>query len=221
MSLLSNIIGGLKRAFEPPAVIGLDVPYSSKEEAKRLGAKWDAQRGVWFVLGNQNLAPFEKWIPGSPAYRRIELAVPFEEKDQARQLGASWDSQHRKWYVPAGIHPKPFARWFIDDRGSEPKVDEYFGKPRPEGKLADDLGISGPIDPDRLHDIIKGIDDRATTSSRYYLRREDGGMGMGLQIDDLDEAKEMAAQAMADDSYVELIDNETGKTWRGADILQL
>jgi len=89
MSLLSNIIGGLKRAFEPPAVIGLDVPYSSKEEAKRLGAKWDAQRGVWFVLGNQNLAPFEKWIPGSPAYRRIDAPATPAQKAVLGRLAAA------------------------------------------------------------------------------------------------------------------------------------
>ena len=43
--------------------IYLRVPYVEKDEAKRLGAKWDIARRTWFVENAENLAPFLKWMP--------------------------------------------------------------------------------------------------------------------------------------------------------------
>jgi hypothetical protein len=45
--------------------IDLDVPYHEKDLAKQLGACWDAQRKVWYVIDCDDLAPFEKWLPRS------------------------------------------------------------------------------------------------------------------------------------------------------------
>jgi hypothetical protein len=41
----------------------LQVPYSQKDEARRLGARWDAARRVWFVENVENLGRFLRWIP--------------------------------------------------------------------------------------------------------------------------------------------------------------
>lgn len=41
----------------------LNVPYSEKDQAKALGAKWDYDRGLWFVPINVMLEPFQKWLP--------------------------------------------------------------------------------------------------------------------------------------------------------------
>jgi hypothetical protein len=41
----------------------LEVPFSQKDEARRLGARWDAARRVWFVENVENLNPFLRWIP--------------------------------------------------------------------------------------------------------------------------------------------------------------
>lgn len=49
----------------------LNVPYSEKEEAKRLGAKWDIARKKWFVENVNNLTPFLKWMDE-------HLTQPFE-----------------------------------------------------------------------------------------------------------------------------------------------
>ena len=41
----------------------LKVPFAEKEEAKKLGAKWDATRKIWYVEDKADMAPFSKWAP--------------------------------------------------------------------------------------------------------------------------------------------------------------
>lgn len=43
--------------------VDLKVPYKQKEEAKRLGARWDSARQVWYVENKEDLSPFLKWMP--------------------------------------------------------------------------------------------------------------------------------------------------------------
>ena len=43
--------------------VELDCPYAEKDEAKRLGAQWDAERRVWWVPPGVELAPFARWLP--------------------------------------------------------------------------------------------------------------------------------------------------------------
>lgn len=42
----------------------LAVPYREKEEAKKLGARWDKDNKLWYVPEGKDLAPFEKWRGG-------------------------------------------------------------------------------------------------------------------------------------------------------------
>jgi hypothetical protein len=41
----------------------LAVPFDEKDEAKRLGARWDAVKKVWYVPDGIDPAPFEQWVP--------------------------------------------------------------------------------------------------------------------------------------------------------------
>lgn len=41
----------------------LNVPFHEKDDAKRLGARWDAARKTWFLPDGTNTAPFTKWLP--------------------------------------------------------------------------------------------------------------------------------------------------------------
>lgn len=45
--------------------LNLKVPFAEKDEAKKLGARWDAGRKVWFVEDKEDLAPFSRWLPVS------------------------------------------------------------------------------------------------------------------------------------------------------------
>ncbi|MDL2355245.1 MAG: DUF5710 domain-containing protein [Pseudomonadota bacterium] len=43
----------------------LKVPYAEKDEAKALGARWNAQRKAWYVPDGTAASPFERWLaPG-------------------------------------------------------------------------------------------------------------------------------------------------------------
>ena len=44
----------------------LNVPFEEKEDAKRLGAKWDAARKTWFLPDGTESALFTKWLPQQP-----------------------------------------------------------------------------------------------------------------------------------------------------------
>jgi len=43
--------------------INLNVPYAEKDEAKKLGARWDAANKTWYISKKLNLQLFEKWLP--------------------------------------------------------------------------------------------------------------------------------------------------------------
>lgn len=47
--------------------IALKVPFNEKDQAKALGARWNAELKQWYVPQGMNAAPFEKWFTHSPA----------------------------------------------------------------------------------------------------------------------------------------------------------
>ena len=53
-----------------PAVKYLHVPYREKDEAKALGARWDAARRMWYAPRGSDLARFRRWaFPRRPRCR--------------------------------------------------------------------------------------------------------------------------------------------------------
>jgi hypothetical protein len=43
--------------------INLVTPFAEKDDAKKLGAKWDSQRKCWYIVDVADLTPFMRWIP--------------------------------------------------------------------------------------------------------------------------------------------------------------
>jgi hypothetical protein len=43
--------------------LNLKVPFAEKDQAKKLGARWDAGRKVWYVEGKDDVSPFSRWSP--------------------------------------------------------------------------------------------------------------------------------------------------------------
>lgn len=41
----------------------LNVPFSEKDRARQLGAKWDVGRKRWYVENVVNIAAFTRWMP--------------------------------------------------------------------------------------------------------------------------------------------------------------
>ena len=42
--------------------INLSVPFKEKDEARRLGAKWDLARKTWYVVDVEDVQPFIRWM---------------------------------------------------------------------------------------------------------------------------------------------------------------
>jgi hypothetical protein len=45
----------------------LQVPFSEKDDAKKLGARWDAARKVWYVENKDDMTAFARWLPAGAA----------------------------------------------------------------------------------------------------------------------------------------------------------
>ena len=43
--------------------INLVTPFAEKDDAKKLGAKWDSTRKCWYIVDVADLTPFMRWIP--------------------------------------------------------------------------------------------------------------------------------------------------------------
>jgi small redox-active disulfide protein 2 len=70
--------------------INLKVPFAEKDEAKKLGARWDAARKLWYVDGKADLSPFARWSP-SPHDGAAAAPRPSRPRD-ARWRRAAWSS---------------------------------------------------------------------------------------------------------------------------------
>ena len=101
----------------------LDVPYSSKNEAKELGAKWDKEQKAWYAPAGSDLTKFDKWLkqpepqvpienPGAQvSEENTYLGVPYLERQKVKALGAKWDKEQKAWYAPAGSDLTKFENW--------------------------------------------------------------------------------------------------------------
>ena len=46
--------------------IALKVPFNEKDQAKSLGARWNAEAKHWYVPQGVDATPFEKWFTSAP-----------------------------------------------------------------------------------------------------------------------------------------------------------
>jgi len=58
-----NCIGGAMR-------VNLQCPYAEKDEAKALGAYWDAKKKTWYVVNPKDWTVFAKWL-SADQYQRL------------------------------------------------------------------------------------------------------------------------------------------------------
>lgn len=113
----------------------IDVPYSEKNEAKGLGARWDRQQQSWYVPPGVEKTPFAKWAQaGNQAPQAVSngqvatenneaqrqyLAVPYEERGPAKAAGAKWDKAAKSWYVGPNADMQRLSRWLPDNVNSQ------------------------------------------------------------------------------------------------------
>ncbi|MBS0371452.1 MAG: hypothetical protein JSS57_19900 [Proteobacteria bacterium] len=54
----------------------LKVPFAEKDEAKRLGARWDPANKIWYVKDVEDLAAFARWLPAAGEAAAAPTAKP-------------------------------------------------------------------------------------------------------------------------------------------------
>lgn len=57
--------------------VNINVPFSEKEEAKRLGAKWDRYKKTWYAPEGQDMNVFRKWLDVPNQLTESEIRMQF------------------------------------------------------------------------------------------------------------------------------------------------
>lgn len=81
----------------------LKVPFAEKDDVKKLGARWDAGRKLWYVVGKEDVSPFAKWSPtpaedsaaGSPSQKSPAQAKPRAPTEGKLQVGSRYVERPR------------------------------------------------------------------------------------------------------------------------------
>lgn len=80
--------------------LNLKVPFAEKDEAKKLGARWDAALKVWHVEQNPDMSAFAKWSPmpheaGQRAASPKTESMPHQQATGKIYVGADYIKQAR------------------------------------------------------------------------------------------------------------------------------
>lgn len=62
------------------AQLRLNVPFSAKDQAKALGARWDPQQRSWYVPFGVDIQPFQTWWPD---HLKAQGGEALAKRDQA------------------------------------------------------------------------------------------------------------------------------------------
>ncbi|HTE40827.1 MAG TPA: DUF5710 domain-containing protein [Steroidobacteraceae bacterium] len=82
--------------------VDLSVPFEEKDEAKRLGARWDATARVWFVPDGVDAAPFAAWTHNPFATINTRCNRFFIAEAQVRCAACSADTPMFTFLLPQG-----------------------------------------------------------------------------------------------------------------------
>ncbi len=137
----------------------LKVPFSEKNQARQLGAKWDQTQKMWFAPEGEDIQKFAAWLPGNKAAtqqkekpqeprlatEKTYLNIPYREKGQAKKLGARWDKSEKLWFAATGTDLTPLAKWLPKEKINAPQTNavQEFAKALQEAGL--DLQGQQPI----------------------------------------------------------------------------
>ncbi len=81
--------------------LNLKVPYAEKDQAKKLGARWDTGRKIWYIEGIGDTGPFARWSPtphdASPAVPHApqQAAAKTRNASAKVQIGSNYVAQPR------------------------------------------------------------------------------------------------------------------------------
>ena len=65
--------------------ISLKVPFNEKDQAKALGARWNAEMKLWYVPQGVDASPFEKWFTATPIAIATKAVAPVKSSSPSTQ----------------------------------------------------------------------------------------------------------------------------------------
>lgn len=84
-------------------IIELKVPYAEKDEAKRLGARWNPTKKVWYVHDRMDLFDFYRWIP----HKEMVKATRIDKSEPLPVVSTFEDDGHLKIWCDGACEPNP------------------------------------------------------------------------------------------------------------------
>jgi hypothetical protein len=92
----------------------LNVPYAEKDQAKALGARWDASRKKWYVPDNIDISAFAKWQTET---NTSELSLTTNKPKPRTPASINSDTSTTEF---AGVTTYPSIKDFVAYNGDEP-----------------------------------------------------------------------------------------------------
>jgi phage/plasmid primase-like uncharacterized protein len=178
--------------------VDLVIPFAEKQQASDAGARWDAEKKVWYAPEGIDLRAtgLKRWAPPKaadptgadvPRSSRVNLAVPFEDRDAAKAAGARWDAQNKVWYAPEGrdLAASGLGKWLGTASGQRPAMAVAGAGANPDDLFFNEMWAMGlrptgaPAADGRLHRVpVEG--DRGAERSGAYTYHRDGGVPAGF-----------------------------------------
>lgn len=90
--------------------VDLNVPFEEKELAKKLGARWDPDKKVWYAPSGTKLAEFEKWVVKPP-----QFTFRADSYYITKAYGGCWACSGKTLYIGLGVPSGFLANQPIDD----------------------------------------------------------------------------------------------------------
>lgn len=89
-------------------MIILKVPFSEKDKAKALGARWNSERKAWYIPDGKDIAPFKQWHAPNLNSSAIEAPKGSVKKTPASNDSSAGVAQTGKHYIELNHDCDPF-----------------------------------------------------------------------------------------------------------------
>jgi hypothetical protein len=86
----------------------LNVPFAQKDEAKALGARWDAAKKEWFVPADKDITLFARWQPQPDS---LESTTTSKSRSQAASTKTSSSGNNEALGVMTYAADKDFVAY--------------------------------------------------------------------------------------------------------------
>jgi hypothetical protein len=95
-------------------IVELNVPYEEREQAKKMGCRWNPVKKTWYVVDVDDLSVFSKWF-------YYWQAKPNNEREHKNGKKPKSKTKHAKIHkVPNIKHPITIGCNYVENHSNEP-----------------------------------------------------------------------------------------------------